>query len=104
MKSGYDYNEMGLKRLFVDMIIQAMRDYERCKKRGQIVDGRPAFGVGVYRRASSSSSVKNLCDFFWAGWMEKIIELAGLQVDPHDIYEKLEPELWPNLTPQRPME
>ena len=94
-----EYDESGIKLLFADVIIQAVQDYERLKKKGEIVDGKPAKALS-YTTAGGTGSVEALCDFFWQGWMEKIVLHTGLNISSARIYKKLEPELWQSLISQ----
>ena len=92
------YDESGIKLLFADVIIQAVQDYEKLQRSGKIVDGRPM--ESVYKSDGHAGSVEALCDFFWQGWMEKIVLHTGLNISSARIYKKLEPELWQSLISQ----
>jgi len=97
-----EYTDDGVKRMFSDIILQAFREYRKLKAKGMIKDGR-----AVENFASLSGSrvrVGELCDFFWAGRMEEMINFSGLAISPDAIYEKLEGARWPNLILKRPME
>ena len=91
-----DISEAGVRRLFAEMILQAVNDYLRLKKAGRIKDGWPV-GNTAYRKDSDWSASRQLCEFFWSGWMEKLVAIGGLQVFPSSVYKRLEPRLWRNL-------
>tara|TARA_R110000751_G_scaffold28373_1_gene74030 strand:+ start:48 stop:362 length:315 start_codon:yes stop_codon:yes gene_type:complete len=97
-----EYTDDGVKRMFCDIILQAIREYRKLKDRGIIKNGRAVENFADLN--GSRVKVEELCSFFWAGRMEDIITFAGLAISPEAIYEKLEGKIWPNLILKRPME
>ena len=89
-------DERGVKLLYAEVIALAVKDYCQLKKAGRIVNGK-AKGVEIYKLGGATGNVGELCDFFWSGWMEWVLDQVGLKVQVSQIYKKLEPELWQNL-------
>jgi len=93
-----DYDDSGIKLLYADVIIQAVKDYERLRMAGKIIRGQPK--SAVYKTAGGAGNVESLCAFFWEGWMERMVLQVGLNISTTRIYKKLEPELWQSLISQ----
>ena len=92
--AGEILDDTGVKLLFGAIIAQAVNDYMRLKNAGRIKEGRSA-GREQYKH---SGAVGN---FFWDGWMEEMLNQAGMKIQVSPIYKKLEPELWQNLIQKR---
>ena len=98
--AGEILDDTGVKLLFGAIIAQAVNDYMRLKKAGRIKEGR-SLGREQYKHSGAVGNVSSLCNFFWDGWMEEMLNQAGMKIQVSPIYKKLEPELWQNLILKR---
>lgn len=90
------------KDLICAMITLGIEDYLWMKQTHLIANGKVdtlavRFASEKIGKTLSKYHVADTYAFFWDGWMERMIENTGIQIDPTLIYQKLEPELWKTL-------
>lgn len=92
---------VGHQGLLMMVIVQAVDDYKTLKANGLIENGR-AYYERVCRceklpRNIPPDCIEDLCDFFWMGRMDALIEFSGMRINSSVIYQHIEPRLWKSL-------